>query len=316
MSAADQGVRHGGGHASVRMTGDGGAGPWTVLRLIRWSADYLSEKGVESARLDAEHLLAHALGTSRLQLYLQFDRPLTPDELDLFRPFLRRRAAREPLQYIVGRAAFRELELRTDARALIPRPETEVLVEKVLEWARGRADLTAVDVGTGTGCIALSLLKEGPFTHVWGVDPSPDALELAGINAAGVAEATGLALVQGEGLGALPPGVRVNVVVSNPPYVREDEAAGLQPEIRDHEPHLALFAGADGLAVVRQVVAGAEDRLVAGGLLALEIGAGQGSAVLELVGASGAFRDAAVHRDLSGKPRIVTAVRRESGAAH
>lgn len=316
MSSADRGVRHGAGHAPARMTGDGGAGPWTVLRLIRWSAEYLVEKGVESARLDAEHLLAHALGTSRLQLYLQFDRPLTPEELDLFRPLIRRRAAREPLQYIVGRTAFRELELRTDPRALIPRPETEVLVEKVLEWARGRAGLSAADVGTGTGCIALSLLKEGPFTRVWAVDPSADALELAGINAAAVAEAEGLNLVQGEGLGALPPGVRVDVVVSNPPYVREAEAGTLQPEIRDHEPHLALFAGSDGLGVIRQVVAGAEGRLVPGGLLALEIGAGQGPAVLELVGASGAFRDAAVHRDLSGKPRIVTAVRREPGAAH
>lgn len=297
------------------MTGDGTEGPWTVLRLIRWSAEYLSEKGVESGRLDAEHLLAHALGTSRLQLYLQFDRPLTSDELDLFRPLLRRRAGREPLQYIVGRVPFRELELRADRRALIPRPETEVLVDKVLDWARGREGLSAVDVGTGTGCIALSLLKEGPFRRVWGIDPSPDALALAGENASRVPEAGGLTLLQGEVLAGLPPEVRVDVVVSNPPYVRDDEAGMLAPEILDHEPHLALFAGADGLAVIRDIVGASSRRLTPGGLLALEVGSDQGAAVLEIVASNGAFHDGTLHRDLSGKPRIITAVRRDPGAS-
>lgn len=316
MSHMESGARHGTRPPQTPMTGDLAKGPWTVLRLIRWSAEYLEEKGVESPRLDAEHLLAHALGTSRLQLYLQFDRPLTPDELGLFRPLLRRRAGREPLQYIVGRTPFRELELRTDPRALIPRPETEVLVDKVLDWSRGREGLTAVDVGTGTGCIALSLLKEGPFTRVWGVDLSPDALDLARTNAGSLPEGEGLTLVAGDGLGALPESVRVDVVVSNPPYVRDDEAASLQPEIREHEPPLALFGGADGLAVIRRLVAEAPGRLAPGGLLALEVGVAQGPAVLELVAAAGDLTQAALHRDLAGKPRIVTAVRRESGAAH
>lgn len=292
------------------------SGPWTVLRLIRWSADYLAEKGVDSGRLDSEHLLAHALGTTRLQLYLQYDRPLTPPELDSFRPLLRRRAAREPLQYIVGRTPFRELELVTDPRALIPRPETEVLVDVVLDWARGKEDLTAVDVGTGTGCIALSLLKEGPFQEVWAVDLSTDALALAEENARGNGVADRVHFVQGNGLAALPEGVRVDAVVSNPPYIAEGEAAELAPEIREHEPHAALFSGADGLALLRELVDRAPGRLQGGGLLALEVGLGQADAVLELMAATGAFRDAAIHRDLTGRPRIVTGERRNAGAHH
>ena len=130
-----------------------------MLRMILWSAAYLEAKGIDRARLDAEHLLAFALGTERLQLYLQFDRPLQQSELDLYRPLLRRRAAREPLQYIRGRAAFRDLDVQVDPRVLIPRPETEGLVEHVLEWVRGagRTGLAAWDVGTGSGVIAISL---------------------------------------------------------------------------------------------------------------------------------------------------------------
>jgi release factor glutamine methyltransferase len=291
-------------------------GPWTVLRLIRWSAEYLASKGVEGGRLDAEHLLAHALETQRLQLYLQFDRPLTPEELAGYKPLLLRRAAREPLQYIVGRVAFRELELRCDARALIPRPETEGLVDRVLEWARGREELDAVDVGTGTGCIALSLAREGPFRKVWAVDVSEEALSLARENSVGREEAERLRFVRGAGLSALPDGEQVDAIVSNPPYVRESERDELAPEIVGHEPHVALFAGADGLAVIRELVEGAALRLRSGGLLALEIGMEQGDAVVERIAVQGAFEDAQVHRDLSGRPRYVTAVRRGTDAPH
>ncbi|HSM05553.1 MAG TPA: peptide chain release factor N(5)-glutamine methyltransferase [Longimicrobiales bacterium] len=305
---------------SARERGNGEAGgdegTWTVLRLIRWSGEYLDEKGVASGRLDAEHLLAHALGMERLQLYLQFDRPLTSEEREAFKPLLRRRANREPLQYIVGRAAFRELELRCDARALIPRSETELLVDRVLEWAAGRDGLEAVDLGTGTGCIALALASEGPFATVWAVDRSAEALSLARENLEGRGEAETVRLILGEGLAALPAGVRVDAVVSNPPYVREGERHALAPEILEHEPHGALFAGEDGMAVIDPLIPQAADRLRAGGLLALEIGIDQGDQVLERIAAQGGFREARVYRDLTGRPRFVTAVRREDGAVH
>ena len=285
-------------------------GPWTVLGLIRWSGAYLEEKGVERGRLDAEHLLADTLGTTRLQLYLQFDRPLTPEELGAFKPLLLRRAGREPLQYILGRAAFRELELAVDPRVLIPRPETEVLVEEVLTWARARGEgLGALDVGTGSGCIALSLAREGPFATVVATDASPDALAVARHNA----EAAGLLGRVELRAGALYEPVaedeRFDVVVSNPPYVAEGEADSLEPEVARWEPGSALWAGASGLDVLEPLVAAAASRLADRGLLALEVGAGQTDAVAALVRAAGAFSEPRVRKDLAGRPRIVLAER-------
>lgn len=285
--------------------GEAPEGPWTVLKLIRWSAGYLGEKGVEQPRLDAEHLLAHALGTTRLQLYLQYDRPLAPGELGAFKPLLLRRARREPLQYVVGRTAFRELELVTDRRALIPRPETEVLVDVVLEWARGRSELSALDVGTGTGCIALSLAVEGPFTRVVATDDSAHALALASENAAAVE--VSLEFRQGSLFAPLESGEQFDVVVSNPPYVAPGEVGELAPEIRDFEPSSALFAACGGLEVLHALVRGAPRHLRPGGLLALEVGLGQTEEVAARVRESGAFIEPVVHRDLTGRPRIVAA---------
>ena len=281
---------------------------WTILRLVLWSAAWLRERGVEQGRLDAEHLLAHTLGTGRLQLYLQHDRPLDPEELARFKPLLRRRARREPLQYILGHTSFRELDLLTDGRVLIPRPETEVLVDLVLEWARGRAGservLSAADVGTGSGCIALSLALEGPFRRVLATDLSPEALAVTAENLARVVREVPVELRQGDLLDALA-GERFDVLVSNPPYVAGRERSGLEPEVRDFEPALALFAGDDGLAVIAPLVAGAPEHLHPGGLLALEVGLGQAAAVAELVRATGAFREVVVRRDLAGRPRVV-----------
>ncbi|MCJ7626969.1 MAG: hypothetical protein MUO50_01155, partial [Longimicrobiales bacterium] len=153
---------------------------WTPIRLTRWSGEYLRGKGVEHGRLDAELILARVLNLGRLDLYLQFDRPLRPRELEAFKALLVRRASREPLQYMLETIPFRELDLRTDARALIPRPETEILVGEVLAWAdRQKAGLTGLDVGTGSGAIALSLLREGSFQRMVGTDSSRDALDLA-----------------------------------------------------------------------------------------------------------------------------------------
>jgi len=284
---------------------------WTVLRIMRWSGEYLEGKGVERGRLDAEHLLAHALGVPRLQLYLQFDRPLEPEELDSFRPLLRRRAEREPLQYILGRAAFRELDLRVDRRVLVPRPETEILVDEVLSWARadGGAALTAVDVGTGSGAIALSLLEEGPFARVVATDASEDALAVAALNAEETGHQARIELRRGSLFEPLRGDERFDVVVSNPPYVAEAEAATLEPEVGVWEPAGALFGGPDGLSVLRAIVTGAAPFLRGGGLLALEVGASQAGQVVAAVEAAGGYDDVRVRRDLAGRQRVVTARR-------
>lgn len=345
---------------------DGGdEGPWTVLRLVRWSAGYLGRKGVvaSQARLEAEHLLAHALGTTRLQLYLQFDRPLTPGELERYKPLLLRRAGREPLQYILGRGAFRELDLRVDPRVLIPRPETEELVEAVLEWARRRVGegaggagsrhrevtrtslpwsspdagaatteappgdvgprppsratatatgrvLTALDVGTGSGCIALSLALEGPFRRVVATDPSPDALAVARENASETGLDRWVEFREGPLFGPVGRSEAFDVVVSNPPYVARVDAGNLEPEVRRHEPEGALFAGDDGLEVVTPLVSRVASHITAGGLLALEVGLGQAPRVAELIRGSGGFDEPRVRRDLAGRPRMVLAERR------
>lgn len=280
--------------------------------MILWSADYLGQKEVESARLQAEHLLAHTLGLGRLELYLQYDRPLTPEELDRFRPLLKRRAAREPLQYIVGHQPFRELDLEVTPAVLIPRPETEFLVAEVLAWVAERSDGQAsavLDVGTGSGAIALSLAFEGSFARVLATDVSEEALEVARRNrdAAGLHDA--VEFRHGASYAPLRDGERFDVVVSNPPYVAESDEPTLEPEVVDWEPRGALFGGVDGLTVVEELVAGADSALVPNGLFALEIGAGQASSVTALLRATGSFRDVRVRKDYAGKERVVLAQR-------
>lgn len=279
---------------------------WSVLELLRWTTDYLAKKGFADARLNAELLLAGTLGLKRLDLYLQFDRPLRADELADFRARLLRRAKREPLQYIAGDAHFRELRLRVDRRVLIPRPETEVLVGEVLAWSRGREALSAVDVGTGSGAIALSLAAEGPFARVLATDASEEALALARENHLAAAPDAPVEFRLGRSYAPLA-GERFDVVVSNPPYIAEHERESLDAQVRDWEPALALFGGESGLEVIEELVAGAPAHLKPGGLLALEIGAGQAARVQELVRATGAFAEPEVRRDLAGRDRIIRA---------
>jgi release factor glutamine methyltransferase len=282
--------------------------PPRPLELARLAADHLAAKGVDDARLDAELLLAHVLGLRRLDLYLQFERLLEPDDVAAYREAIRRRARREPLQYITGEASFRELVLRVDPRVLIPRPETEVLVGEVLGATADPAGSSALDIGTGSGAIALSLLREGRFERVVATDVSDGALEVAASNAASLGLADRLELRRGSVWQPIGDGERFHVIVANPPYVMESERAALMPEVRDYEPEGALFGGVDGLAVIREIVAGAPSRLWAGGLLALEVGPAQARAVAELMGDAG-LSGARVAPDLAGRDRIVVATR-------
>jgi release factor glutamine methyltransferase len=279
---------------------------WTPVELVRWTAGYLGEKGVPEPRLTAELLLAGVLGIRRLDLYLQFERPLSAEELAEFKARLLRRVRREPLQYIEGTASFRYLTLRTDRRALIPRPETELLVGEVLAWSAGREGLDVVDVGTGTGAIALSLRREGTFGRTVATDLSTDALALARENAE-LSQLRDIEFLQGD-LFEPVRGERFDVIVANPPYVAEGERGELDPEVRQWEPPTALFAGRDGLDVIRRLISGAPEHLKPGGLLALEIGASQAAAVVDLIEGSGRFEGCRVVRDLAGRERMVLAM--------
>src|SRR3954451_9188391 len=236
----------------------------TVAEVLRRSTEFLERKGIESPRLDAERLLARALGLERIQLYTEFDRPLTEDELAECRALVARRGEREPLAYILGDWDFRQLTLRCDPRALVPRPETEILVERALALVAGTNAPRILDVGTGTGAIALALAQEHPGALVTAVDVSKSALALAAENAAanGLDVQLRVADIR-DGLDGT-----YDLVVSNPPYVGADEIDGLEPEVRDYEPRAALV----GPGVPEALAERARDLLAPGGWLVVELG--------------------------------------------
>ncbi|CAN5833476.1 peptide chain release factor N(5)-glutamine methyltransferase [soil metagenome] len=288
--------------------------PWTTLEMLRWTSEYLAGKGIEDPRLNAELLLSGALGIRRLDLYLQFDRPLKDSEIATFKAQLLRRARREPLQYIAGYADFRQIRLRVDQRVLIPRPETELLVGEVLQWSSGRTALRVLDVGTGSGAIALSLAVEGRFEQIIATDLSDAALAVAAMNLEELAPASSVELRQGA-LYEPVAGEQFDIIVSNPPYIGENERDDLDVEVREWEPGTALFSGSDGLDIIRQLVAGAADHLRTGGLLALEIGTTQAEMVSGMVEATGAFRKPVVRNDLTGRERMIIAELARGSAA-
>ena len=281
-----------------------------VLPLAQKAAHLFAERGFENARLEAELLLAHVLGLKRLDLYLQFERPLNQRELEAFRAAVRRRLKHEPLQYIMGSAAFRQLELTVDTNVLIPRPETEVLAGCAIQWARAQDGVgAALDIGTGTGALALSLLHEHAVARAVATDISEAALAVARVNADRLALTDRVEFRQGDVWRAVHAGEVFDIVISNPPYIAPGERDTLQPEVRDWEPGAALFASADGLAVLHEIAAGAAAHLRPRGLLALEVGAAQAATVAATLRA-GAFEEVGVVRDLAGRDRIVTAVRK------
>ena len=300
------------------------------MHLIRWAAGYLEERGVESPRLDAEYLLAGVLHMSRLDLYLHFDQPVAPGDLAAFRGPLVDRGERKPLQYSLGRTAFRELELLTDPRVLIPRPETEELVGAALDWVRGRpgiggggaagaaagdgGSLRALDVGTGSGAVAISLAVEGPFDGVVATDSSSAALEVARANAQRAGADGRVELRVGSIYEPVLFGECFDVVISNPPYVSEAEYDGLAPEVRGWEPRDALVAGDGGLRMLDALVDGAAAILAPGGLLALEVGLGQACHVAERICSASGLGAAQTLRDLNGRERMVLAVRESETA--
>ena len=269
----------------------------TVGEALKASTEFLAGKGVSSPRVDAEHLVAKALGVSRLDLYLQHDRELTEDELAQARELVRRRGTREPLAYVLGEWGFRRLALATDPRALIPRPETETVVERCLAHLAGIEEPEVLDVGVGSGAIALAIADEHPGARVRAIDASPDALALAAENA----ERTGLhvELVEHD-LNAGLPGGPYDLVVSNPPYVLPGEIDSLEPEVRDWEPREALV----GRGVTEKLAAAAPAVLRPGGWLVLEVADGGAASAADALTALG-FQSVSRSLDLTERERVV-----------
>ena len=247
----------------------------TVLEAIQKSAGFLGKKNVESPRLQAELLLAHQLGLPRLKLYLNFDRVLTAPETDGLRELVRRRSQREPLQHLLGSVSFCGREIAVSRHALIPRPETERLAELGWEFLNPRSGGRALDFGTGTGCIAIALAEKCPSARITALDISPEALALAGSNAAKNGVAERIEFVPGDGFAALADGARFDLIVSNPPYIASAEIATLDPEVRDFDPRAALDGGADGLEFYRRIAREAGPFLKPDGRILLEFGEGQ-----------------------------------------
>lgn len=275
---------------------------WTPLKVLTWTTSFLTEKGIENARREAEWLLCAAIGMDRMGLYLNFDRPLRDEELSIYRGMVSRRARREPLQHILGTQEFDGLELVVTPAVLIPRHDTEVLVETAAKQYPEAA--TILDIGTGSGCIAIALAKRLPQSTVTAIDLSPDALAVARHNAE-QHHAT-IEFLLGSFFKPVA-GRRFDLIVSNPPYIPTAELASLQPEVRDFDPTLALDGGSDGLDAYRQLLNDAPQHLNPGGRMLVEVGSGQDSDVASLFAAQG-FDAILTTPDCAGIQRVVGGV--------
>ncbi len=289
-----------------------GAAPktWTVLDLLRWTTQHFAERGIDTPRLDAECLLAFALGCDRLALYVNYDRPVDEGERARFRELVRERASeRLPVALLVGEREFWSLAIRVTRDVLVPRPDTETLVAAALDLIPDReAELAVLDVGTGSGAIALAIASERPKARVTATDVSPAALAVARDNAERLGLAGRVRFAEGP-LFEPVAGQRFDLVVSNPPYVAERDAASLAPELA-HEPRAALFAGPDGTDVLRAFAAQVRDALAPDGAALVELDPAQADAVAAWLAAAG-LREVQTHRDMAGRVRVVAARRRE-----
>jgi release factor glutamine methyltransferase len=280
---------------------------WTIRRLLQWTTPHFERREIDSPRLTAEILLAHALQVDRVRLYVDLDRPLNAEELARFKKLVERRGTGEPTQYLTGKKEFYNRPFIVDSRVLVPRPETELLVEAVLHHLPSDQPSRALDVCTGSGCIAVSLAAERPLAQLWATDVSADACEVARLNAEKLGVAERCHILHGDLFAPLPPSEPFDLVVSNPPYIAHDEIATLSAEVR-REPAMALDGGADGLQLLARVIREAREWLRPGALLALEISETQGQAVQALLVEAG-YQQARVERDLERRERMAFGVR-------
>jgi release factor glutamine methyltransferase len=291
-----------------------GPGPeddrWTVGRLLTWTADFLGRRGAESPRLDAEVLLAKVLGWERVQLYTHYEEPAGERARAEFRDLVRRRAEGMPVAYLVGRKEFYSLPLTVSPAVLIPRPDSEFVVVEFLALTRALEAPRAVDVGTGSGCLALACAHQHKTARFTAIDRSAEALAVASANAQSLSLADRVEFRQGDRLAPVAGEEPFDVILSNPPYIPTDVIPTLEPGVRLYEPHLALDGGADGLRVVAPLIAEAVPLLRPGGHLILEIGTDQERPVRELIGAHPELELAPTVRDHANHPRVIRATRR------
>ena len=284
----------------------------TVLEILNRTKAFFEKKGVPDARLDAEYIISHGLGMkNRMDLYLNFEKPLSPAELDTLRPLVARRGNREPLQHIIGDTSFRGFIIKCDPRALIPRPETESLVDMAKEALKGIENPFVVEIGTGTGAIAIACAKEIEGAKVLATDISEEALALARENAEANnlgdnATRAALTFAQGDLLDAVAAGTKIDCLIANLPYIPDGEKGKLQPEVDKFDPALALYGGADGLTLVRKLLQQTEGKLSSGASILLEIGSEQAE-VLKCEAASYPWLEfAGIHRDYCDNIRFVS----------
>ncbi len=289
----------------------------TVLEILNRTKVFFEKKGVPDARLDAEYIISYGLKMkNRMDLYLNFEKPLTPAELDVLRTMVARRAAREPLQHIIGDTSFRGFTIKCDRRALIPRPETESLVDMAAESLKGIENPFIVEIGTGTGAISIACAKEIAGARVLATDVSEDALALARTNAEANATGEALQFAQGDLLNAVTAGVIANVagdatakidcLIANLPYIPDGEKDKLQPEVAKYDPALALFGGADGLDLVRKLLQQTEGKLKPEASILLEIGSEQGE-MLKAEAANYPWLEfTGIHKDFCNNIRFVS----------
>lgn len=277
---------------------------WTVLDVVQWGAEFFTRKGIESARLNIELMLCNVLQVARLKLYTDHERPLSKDELGLLRSMVQRRVAREPLQYILGSADFYGLRYSVSPKVLIPRPETELLVERCIRVLRstGETEAQCLDIGTGSGCIPISVAVNHQTCTWTGVDLSESALDVARVNAKHHAVSDRCSWIKLDVLTEDIAG-KFNVITMNPPYIPAIEIADLEPEVRDYEPLSALTDNGDGLLFFRRLAEILPGTLLSGGVSLMEIGFGQAGAVKEIMSSVGTSVE--IVDDLAGIPRLI-----------
>jgi len=283
---------------------------WTIKALLTWTTEFLAKKGIENPRAEAQVLLAHVLKCKKVDLLVRYDEQPSEAERARFRELIHRRVAGWPVAYLVGTRDFYLLSFEVSPAVLVPRPETETLVLEALAFLKPLQEPTVLDLGTGSGCIAVSIAHQKKDARVTAVDVSPDALDVAKRNAAKHDVADRIEFLKGDLFAPLAAGSTFDLVVSNPPYIAHAEFASLAPDVRDHEPRVALDGGPDGLAFYRRIANGVVQFLKPGGRLLLEIGYTQESAVHTLLRHQPELEIGPTLKDMAGHPRVVVAKRK------